>query len=123
MGKRRSPAIWLAALVATLTFAGCGSTTRIRSGATVRLAVSEYRVAPQRIEVDPGIVTIEVTNTGRLTHDLAITADGRIEATTEPIPPGARASLVADLTRGRYLVASTLFNDQALGAYGTLRVG
>ena len=70
-----------------------------------------------------GPLTIVVHNDGRLTHDLVITQDGRQTASTEPLAPGQTTDLVATLTPGRYLMASTILSDQALGAYGTLDVG
>jgi hypothetical protein len=63
-----------------------------------------------------------VHNYGRLTHDLVITRDGQQTAATEPLAPGQTADLVTTLSPGQYLMSSTILSDQALGAYGTLRV-
>ena len=52
-----------------------------------------------------------------------ITQDGRQTAATEPLAPGQTTDLVTTLAPGRYLMASTILSDQALGAYGTLDVG
>jgi len=120
---RRSP---LAALTAGLLIAGltgCGSTTTVRSGQTLRVALTEYRVTPQDVDVPAGLVTISVHNYGRLSHDLVISQGSVTEASTQPIAPGQTTDLVAVLSPGTYQMASTVLADQALGAYGTLTVG
>ena len=119
----RSPLALLAAGVVMLTTAGCGATTTVGSDGTLRLALGEYRVTPQAVQAAPGTLTIVVHNYGRLSHDLVITLDGVAEAATKPIAPGQRTELEATLPAGRYLMASSLLSDQALGAYGTLNVG
>ena len=63
-----------------------------------------------------------VQNQGRLAHSLAISSHGSIVGQTPPLQPGTRADLVLTLSPGSYLMTSTLFSDQALGAYGTLTV-
>lgn len=61
-------------------------------------------------------------NFGRLSHNLVISSGGHPEASTQPIPPGQTTELIATLTPGRHVIASTILSDQALGAYGTLNV-
>ena len=103
--------------------AGCSHTVAAGSGRTLRIALTEYRVVPQSVRADPGQLTLIVTNDGRLTHDLAITRGAQLLGETPPIPPGASTALILSLSRGSYLMSSTLFSDQALGTYGTLTVG
>jgi hypothetical protein len=105
-----------------LVLAACGATKVIGPGRTVQIALSEYRVTPARLTVPAGPVTFLVHNFGRLAHNLAITRDGRIEAETAPIRPGAGAALTIYLAAGSYIIASNLFDDQTLGAYSTLIV-
>jgi hypothetical protein len=119
---RRSPEAWLVAALAGLALGGCGHVARVGSGATLQIALNEYRVTPQDVRAGTGPLTIVVHNDGRLTHDLVITEDGRQAAATEPLAPGQTADLVTTLTPGRYLMASTILSDQALGAYGTLEI-
>lgn len=102
--------------------AACGRTTTVGSGRTLQIALNEYRVVPQDVRAQTGVLTIYVHNYGRLTHDLVITLDGRTEATTKPIAPGQTEELDAALGPGHYLMASSILSDQALGAYGTLIV-
>ncbi|MGA2925316.1 MAG: hypothetical protein ABSG43_04875 [Solirubrobacteraceae bacterium] len=122
MTQARAPAVALAAALLT-ALAGCGNTDVLGQARTLYVALSEYRVAPQSAQADPGQLTILVHNYGRLTHDLVVSRSGRTDASTRPIPPGQSAELTLTLTRGSYLLASSIQSDQTLGAYGTLRVG
>ncbi len=100
----------------------CGATTRVGPARTLQLALTEYHVAPQDIRARTGTLTLFVHNFGRLSHNLVISYDGHAEAATQPIPPGETTELIATLAPGKYMVASTILSDQALGAYGTLDV-
>ena len=116
----------LPVLLATLTAGlatGCSNTVSVIAGHPLRVGLSEYRVTPQDIDAHAGGLEITVHNDGRLTHDLVIsTMDGAVEAQTKPIAPGQSFLLEASLTPGQYELSSSVLNDQALGAYGTLNV-
>ena len=77
---------------------------------------------PQDVHATAGALTIFVHNYGRLTHNLVISLDGHTQVSTQPIAPGQTTELFATLSPGKYLMASTILSDQALGAYGTLDV-
>ena len=102
--------------------AGCGHTATVGSTRTIRVALSEFRVSPQRIRSPSGELTLVVENDGRLTHSLAVSSHGNIVGQTPPLAPGSRTYLFLTLSPGSYLMSSTLFSDQALGTYGTLTV-
>ena len=123
MDTRRPPLSLLAAALVCLCLAACGSTTTVGKDGTLRIALSEYRVIPQDVHTTAGVLTLVVHNYGRLTHDLVISLDGQPEIASQPIPPGQTQVLSAALIPGRYLMASSILSDQALGAYGTLDVG
>jgi hypothetical protein len=108
---------WLAVAVS-----GCSHTVSVGPNRTLRIALSEYRVIPQSARARAGQLNLVVENDGRLAHDLAVSAHGQILAQTPPLLPGASAVLTLALRPGSYLMSSTLFSDQALGAYGTLNV-
>jgi hypothetical protein len=112
----------LAAGVVAFASAGCGATTTVAPGGTLQVALNEYRVTPQDVRAPTGLVTIFVHNYGRLTHDLVVSLNGQIAAATKPIMPGQTEELDAALGPGRYVMASSILSDQALGAYGTLVV-
>ena len=112
----------LAAALVALGAAGCGTTSTVAQGGSLQVALNEYRVTPQDVRAQTGLVTMFVHNYGRLTHDLVISQDGQITAATKPIMPGQTEDLDVALTPGHYLMASSILSDQALGAYGTLIV-
>jgi hypothetical protein len=119
---KRPPLLLLVAALVAVAAAGCGRTTKVGAGGTLQIALNEYRVVPQDVRAHTGLLTIFVHNYGRLTHDLVISQDGRIQASTKPIAPGQTEELDAALGPGHYLMASSILSDQALGAYGTLIV-
>jgi plastocyanin len=111
-----------AASAAVALLCGCAHTEVIGSHRTLYVALSEYRLTPQSVRVSAGSLTIFVHNYGRLTHNLVISQGSQAEAGTRPIAPGETAELAITLSPGNYQMASTVLDDQALGAYGTLRV-
>jgi hypothetical protein len=108
--------------VIAVVVAGCSNTTRVTGGGTLRIALTEYHVQPQSVRANAGALTIDVHNYGRLSHNLVIALAGHPVFSTKPIPPGQTTELLANLAPGRYVMASTILADQALGAYGTLNV-
>jgi hypothetical protein len=103
--------------------AGCSHTVAVGAARTLRLGLTEYRVVPQSVLAKAGQLTLIVTNDGRVTHNLAITAAGKLLQETPPIPPGQSSELIVYLGKGSYALGSTLLSDWALGEYGTLNVG
>ena len=88
----RPPLPLLAAALAALAVAGCGTTTTVGSARTLQIALNEYRVTPQDVHAQTGLLTIFVHNYGRLTHNLVISLDGRTEAASAvPEEPKPRA--------------------------------
>jgi hypothetical protein len=122
MPKLRAATRLLLTAAGLAALAGCGSTVSVNSSRTIRIALAEYRVSPQSIRSRPGELTLLVENHGRLAHDLAVSSHGTILGQTPPLQPGTQTYLVLYLSRGSYLMTSTLFSDQALGTYGTLTV-
>jgi hypothetical protein len=119
---KRSPLTLLVAAAALLGVAGCGSTTRVSRNGTLEVALTEYRVTPQAVDANSGLLTLVVHNYGRLTHNLVISLNGVAEVSTKPVAPVQTVEMETVLGPGRYVMASTLLSDQALGAYGTLDV-
>jgi hypothetical protein len=103
--------------------AGCSHTQTVSASRKVDVSLTEYRLNPQDVQATTGYLLIVVRNNGSLTHNLSISQNGQAVASTEPIPPGHAAELAVDLAPGHYSMASTLFSDQSLGAYGTLSIG
>ena len=86
------------------------------------MALTEYHVRPQSVHAARGLLMIVVHNYGRLSHNLVISQNGHPEASTKAIPPGQTTDLFTDLPPGKYVMASTILSDQALGAYGSLTI-
>jgi len=101
---------------------GCGHTTTVGAGRTIAVGLSEYRVMPQSVRAPSGELTILVHNYGRLTHNLVVSSSGKSIGSSPPIAPGASATVALDLAPGKYVMASTILGDQALGEYGTLTI-
>ena len=119
---QRLPRI-IAPLILASLLGGCGGqTVTVPAGRTLRLTVSEYQVRPQSVRAHAGRLTIVVRDAGRLVHNLAILDNGHVAAATPPIRPGASATLTVALGPGTYVMASTLFFDESVGTYGTLRI-
>ncbi|MBV9337904.1 MAG: hypothetical protein JO243_18625 [Solirubrobacterales bacterium] len=104
------------------SLASCGRTERVGPNRVVRVALTEYRMNPERIEVSAGHLTFLVHNYGRLTHDLAVSQNGKPVGSTPPLAPGHSAKLTLGLARANYLMDSTILSDQDLGIYGSLIV-
>jgi hypothetical protein len=122
----RAAKLLLIAVAASAAFgiglAGCGHNATVGSDRTLKLALTEYQVVPQKVEVSTGELTIIVHNVGKLVHNLVVTQGDQRIAETQPIWPGTVGELAVALPPGRYTLSSTLFSDQALGQYGTLTV-
>ena len=101
---------------------GCGTIEVIPPGGQLTVALTEYRLRPQDVEVSAGSLTIVAHNYGRQTHNVVILQHGRAQDSMQPIPPGASGDMTVYLAPGRYVLASTVQSDQALGVYGTLVV-
>ena len=105
-----------------VVLAGCGHTTAVGANRALEIRVTEYRLAPQSVVAHPGALSVFVRNVGRISHNLTLLDGTQTLASTKPIAPGQSAWLFVTLAAGSYTMASTMFSDQALGAYGSLTV-
>jgi uncharacterized cupredoxin-like copper-binding protein len=126
---------WLPALLilGALTLAGCGdgpSYTRVSDG-VLKVDLDEYRLRPENIEVPTGPIHLQATNSGRLTHNLAIESRDREEGEeatlygrTDTLHPGERGTERNPITLkpGKYRLVCTIGNHDDLGQYGELKV-
>ncbi len=102
--------------------AGCGHPAVVGSARVLGVALIEYRINPSRARASAGRLTLVVSNFGRLTHDLVISANSRSSVRLKPLAPGHTEQVTVQLSPGSYQMASTLSSDQALGILGTLTV-
>jgi hypothetical protein len=110
--------------------AGCGGDDFANgrtppSPITVSAAISPMRVTVSPARFGAGAIELVASNQTPTSQRLTLTsrsrrgADGRLRQSTGPINPGDTASLTADLSAGRYLVAA---RSQAIDA-ATIVVG
>jgi hypothetical protein len=111
----------LGTVIVLIATAGCGHTATARDG-TARLALTEYRLIPQNVRAPAGVVTLDVRNAGRLTHNFTLMRGAQTTVQTGPIQPGQHIELVLPLAPGKYVMTSTILSDRDLGIYGTLTV-
>lgn len=121
-GGCRRVVVLLAWAACGLIAAGCSRTAQVPASGTIRIALGDYRLAPDRLAARTGTLTFIASNDGRMTHNLTISSDGTTLAGTRPIPPGGSTTLTATLPPGTYRIASTILSDQDLGEFGTLTV-
>lgn len=113
----------VALIPACAAAAGCGEPDPVAvAGPTVRLTLSEYRVAPQAVRVPAGRVELVVRNAGTTVHRLQIRTQDRERTlgATPPLRPGETARLTVDLPPGTYLGTCPLDRHQTLGEHGTI---
>jgi hypothetical protein len=120
-------------LLCATALAGCGSGpsyTRVEDG-VLRIELDEYRVRPANIEVSAGSIRLQVTNRGRLTHNLAIESfkhtageEPRLYGRTDTLHPGQSGAEQTPiiLPPGKYRLTDTIGNHDDLGQYGELKV-
>ena len=119
----------VAALLA-IALGGCGEGDVFKTDRPIlRLTVDEYSIKPQNAEVKAGRLKLQVRNTGRLTHNLAIQIpegpDGKPVQLVrlETMQPGQSAPAVKiTLLPGEYRLVCTIANHDDLGQFGTLKV-
>jgi uncharacterized cupredoxin-like copper-binding protein len=120
-------------ILGATTLVGCGggpSYVHDRDG-VLKITLDEYRIRPENFVVPAGRVHLVVSNTGRLTHNLAIESftheDGvepKLYGRTDTLHPGQRGSEQETivLKPGKYRLTCTIANHDDLGQYGELKV-
>jgi plastocyanin len=110
------------ALALACALAGCSHVIRVGGSRDLDVALSEYRVTPDTVRAYAGTLTITVRNVGTRTHNLAISVGNFNEAVSPDLMPGASTTMTVELTPGKYMMRSTITDDQALGLWGSLDV-
>jgi uncharacterized cupredoxin-like copper-binding protein len=101
--------------------AGCnrGETVRVASG-SVMLTLSDYRIVPQRVRVEPGRVTFLVRNDSRLAHNWQLRGRGGVRGRITTLKPGESGTVTVRLRRGTYRMYCAIGHHEELGEYGTV---
>jgi uncharacterized cupredoxin-like copper-binding protein len=96
--------------VATTT-AATTSTTPKPQATTVKATESEFKIALDSTTFKAGKITFDITNAGKIPHDLAIKGGQK----TELIQPGGSAKLTVDLKPGKYHLYCSVPGHEAAG--------
>lgn len=109
-------------LLLAWALAGCGHVVTVGNSRHLVVALTEYRVTPETVRAYSGTLTITVHNVGTRVHNLAISTAKTNEGITPDLPPGTSTTMTVDLAPGKYMMRSTIIDDQSLGLWGTLDV-
>jgi uncharacterized cupredoxin-like copper-binding protein len=71
------------------------------AGRTVKVSEAEWKIKLPKTTLPPGSYTFEVSNDGKVPHNLTVTGPGGKKATPD-LTPGKSASLTVDLKSGNY---------------------
>ncbi|MCW2953802.1 MAG: hypothetical protein JWQ48_2972 [Conexibacter sp.] len=118
-----SPLLAAAGAAVALACCACGKPAAVaRTGTTLPVTLSEYRISPQDVEIRAGRIVLDVHNAGTIAHRLQLTAarGSRVVAASPPLPPGQRTRVVVTLAPGDYLTSDPLDRHDTLGQRGTL---
>ena len=91
-----------------------GAPAPAKGGGNVQVVEKEYSVAlPGGTDLKPGSYSFEVSNQGKIQHDIAVEGGG--EKKTPLIDPGKQAKLAVDLKPGKYKLYCTVPGHEQLG--------
>jgi plastocyanin len=115
----------LAGLLTAAALAGCGGdepATQAR-GARLAIELDDFLLRPQNVRAQAGRLTFEVTNGGRLGHNLRLRGGSEGErVVTATLLPGKAATKALKLAPGDYTMLCTVANHEQLGMTGRLVV-
>ena len=121
--KPRAAMRRLVILSATVVLAGCGSAAAVRARAgVVEMTLTDFRYAPQTIEVRHGQVTFRARDTGRLPHNVSVRGPGGERVVLSTMLPGDSDEATIRLRPGSYRLFCAIANHEELGQYATLHV-
>ena len=89
------------------------------AGARIEIALSEYKMKPDKIRAKPGAVTFVLSNVGRFAHDFHIEGPG-VDAYAAKFSPGRTVHLEVTLQEGEYKISCPLSNHDQRGMNITL---
>ena len=118
------------ALVGALALAGCGSSAEssapVPSGPPVselRIGLLEYRLALSAGTLQPGPVTVTITNAGSTGHDVRLRQGDEVLGASEVLSPGGKQVLELDVAPGKPVALDCTVGGHAeAGMHATLAV-
>jgi plastocyanin len=117
-------------LLATLLGAGAllaacapGGPPARPAGGRLAVVLDDFSVSPQEIAVRRGSLVLDVSNVGRLGHNLVLERGPQELASMKTLKPGQHGTLTLHLRRrGAYRLVCSLANHEELGQYATITV-
>jgi plastocyanin len=125
MPPRSTPRLLAAAALSALALtSGCGDqpTTQTATGSLQTMFEHDFYFDPQVLHAEPGTLTLQIVNRGRIPHNFRLERAGREVGRTSALKPGGSARVTVKLTRGDYHYFCSVGNHEELGLYGTLVV-
>ncbi len=114
----------LLSITAATSLTSCGwhkdTAAEVKDG-KVTVAITEYRLRPNKITARPGTIEIKAINDGKLAHNLMILDGERLVARTPTFQHGSRL-IKTVLREGTYKLTSNIGKDEDLGVRGTITV-
>lgn len=96
----------------------------VAAGDPVTIAMSEFRLEPQRLRLAAGRRVLSIRNEGTVVHRFELRGEGgeRRLLLGRPLRPGASQRIVVELAPGDYLIRCIQPRHNTLGEHGTLTV-
>lgn len=125
----------LLAVTALLALAGCGGGASTSTASTpaptgtaspqvVTITENEFALTPKTVAVKPGVVTFQLSDTGKFPHDLHVvdSAGTEVGATSKALAAGSSDSLTVTLKAGTYTMYCAVDSHRQRGMEGTITV-
>ena len=110
----------VAVIAAAKAGSGNASSTKAGGGTTVAVTLKEFSISPAMIQARPGDITLTVTNTGTMEHNLGIRELGKA---TRNIQPGETVTLtLSNVKAGNYTTFCSVPGHENSGMTGMLMV-
>lgn len=102
--------------MAVRSAAAAGPGSAVPGGATLKVTEKEYWIGVSAVTIAPGTYTVEVHNSGKMTHNLNIKGPGVANWRSPNVAPGttSRVAMVA-LQRGSYELWCSIDHHRLLG--------
>jgi uncharacterized cupredoxin-like copper-binding protein len=124
MSRSRRSRLAALAVASALALPGCGGgDAPVRAeGGRLEVTLDDFLIRPQAARAGPGRIELEVSNRGRIGHNLHVRDGERDVLEVSTLLPGESASVAGRLARGEYTLVCTVGNHRVLGMHGTLTV-
>jgi uncharacterized cupredoxin-like copper-binding protein len=92
-------------------------------GQTVKIGETEYKLDPSDPSVKAGTVSFDVSNDGKVTHNLEVEGPNGEETLPNDLAPGDKGTLSVDLSKpGKYEFYCPIDDHKGLGMEGEITV-